>query len=76
MTENLHAQAEQALGYVSEGTCPLCKVQLRIHDDRACCPCCGDSYKAATDRLEIRRCAEHGRDCEHWDMVWRAKLPQ
>src|ERR1700674_1898673 len=25
--------------------------------------------KAAKDRLEIRRCAEDGRDCEHWEAV-------
>jgi hypothetical protein len=36
--------AEAAVGDVVEGICPLCRVGLKIHDDRACCPCCGDSY--------------------------------
>jgi hypothetical protein len=63
-------EAEQAIGLVVEGSCPLCKVELQIHDGRACCPCCGDSYTAATDRLDVRQCNEHGRSCEHWDAIW------
>lgn len=75
MPEHLAGQAEQAIGLVVEGTCPLCKVGLRIHDQRACCPCCGDSYLAAASRLEIRRCPEHGRHCEHWQAVWSHEPP-
>jgi hypothetical protein len=65
MSEPLRSQAERAIASVVEAECPLCKVELRVHDDRACCPCCGDSYRAGPQRLEIERCAEHGRDCEH-----------
>ena len=75
MAEPLSRQAEAALRDVAEGACPLCHVGLTIHDDRACCPCCGDSYRAGPNRLEMRKCAEHGRDCEHWEAVW-AGLPR
>jgi transposase len=68
--ESVSQQAEQAIGSVVEGACPLCKVELRIHDSRACCPCCGDSYKSETNRLEVRQCREHGRYCGHWQAVW------
>lgn len=70
MSELLGREAEQAIGVVAEGTCPLCRVGLRVHDGRGCCPCCGDSYKAAEGRLEVRQCLEHGRHCEHWQAVW------
>jgi hypothetical protein len=66
-------QAEQAIGLVVEGACPLCKVELRIHDGRACCACCGDSYKAATNRLELGQCPEHGRECAHWEAIWEGR---
>jgi hypothetical protein len=26
----------------------ICRVELRVHDYGACCPCCGDSYVVAT----------------------------
>lgn len=68
--EPLSDQAERAIASVVEAECPLCKVELRIHDDRACCPCCGDSYRAGPHRLEIQRCATHGRNCQHWEAVW------
>ena len=71
--ESLRGQAEAAVGDVVEGTCPLCKVGLRIHDDRACCQCCGDSYRAGPHRVEMQRCAAHGRDCEHWEAVWASR---
>jgi hypothetical protein len=70
---SLRDQAERAIASVVEAECPLCKVELRVHDERACCPCCGDSYKAATNRLEIRQCPMHGRRCEHWEAVWRVR---
>ena len=76
MAEPLRAQAELAIGFVVEGTCPLCKVQLRIHDERACCACCGDSYTAAANRLEVRQCPEHGCRCEHWEAIWDLRLPK
>ena len=75
MAKALVGQAEETIGFVVEGICPLCKVGLRIHDARACCPCCGDSYLAATNRLEIRPCPEHGRQCEHWQAVWSGGPP-
>jgi hypothetical protein len=62
---------EQAIGLVAEGSCPLCKVGLRVHDGRGCCP----SYKASENRLEVRQCPEHGRDCEHWEAVWAVWPP-
>jgi uncharacterized Zn finger protein (UPF0148 family) len=65
----LRNQAERAIASVVEAECPLCKVELRVHNGRACCPCCGDSYIAATDRLEIRPCLEHSRRCEHWEVI-------
>jgi hypothetical protein len=59
---------------VIEGSCPLCRVEFAIHDGRACCPCCGDSYKVELGRLEIRRCEVHGRNCEHWMAIWRQSV--
>jgi hypothetical protein len=70
VTETLKNEAERAIAVLVEGYCPLCKVELRIHDSRGCCPCCGDSYAAGPNRLEIRQCAEHGRHCEHWEALW------
>jgi hypothetical protein len=70
MPEPFEAQAESAIRLVLEGTCPLCHVGLVVHDGRACCPCCGDSYVVSPGRLDVRLCAEHGRFCEHWDKVW------
>jgi uncharacterized Zn finger protein (UPF0148 family) len=46
----MRSQAERAIASVVEAECPLCKVELRVHDGRACCPCCGDSYKAGEGR--------------------------
>jgi hypothetical protein len=73
MNHSLSAQAEQAIGLVVEGACPLCRVELRVHDDRACCSCCGDSYVVATARLDVKQCPKHGRRCKHWDDVWAAR---
>src|SRR6266851_2022181 len=39
----LSSQAERAIASVVEAECPLCKVEMQVHDGRACCPCCGDS---------------------------------
>jgi hypothetical protein len=50
MDEKLHSQAEQAFASMVEAECPLCQVELRGHDCRACCQCCGDSYLAAPGR--------------------------
>jgi hypothetical protein len=37
-------QSDQAIGSVVEaGECFLCKVELQVHDERACSPSCGDS---------------------------------
>ena len=62
VNDSLVAQAERAIASVVEGSCPLCVVELRIHDGRGCCPCCGDGYVASNGRLEMQRCPEHGRD--------------
>jgi hypothetical protein len=61
---------ERAIASVIEAACPLCKVELRVHDELACCPCCGDMYKAAENRLEVKQFAEHGRHLRHWQAVW------
>jgi len=70
MKASLADQAENAIGLVVEGACPLCNVELHVHDERACCPCCGDSYKAETNRLEVQPCPRHHRYCEHWQALW------
>jgi hypothetical protein len=72
--KTLRTDAERAIASVVEAECPLCKVELRIHDERACCTSAGDSYRAGPHRLEIHRCAEHGRDCEHWEALWSSRL--
>jgi hypothetical protein len=71
MAEPLRDQAERAIGSVVEAQCPLCKVEFRVHDGRACCPCCGDSYLAGNDLLEMKPCPEHARICAHWEAAWR-----
>src|SRR5579864_2663943 len=71
--ESLARQTETAIASVVESQCPLCQRGLVIHDDRACCPCCGDSYVVETSRLEVRRCSLHGRDCPHWHAVWELR---
>jgi hypothetical protein len=65
--ELLGVQAESAIREVAEGACPLCHVSLVVHDGRGCCPCCGDSYVVSPSRLDVGRCAEHGRQCQHWE---------
>ena len=68
--DGFKTEAERAIAAVIEAECPLCSVELRIHDGRACCPCCGDTYKAQAGRLEVSRCPAHGRSCRHWEAVW------
>lgn len=68
-------EAEQAIGSVVEGSCPLCRAELRIHDGFACCVCCGDAYKVETDRMEVRQCPQHAQNCEHWREMWSRLLP-
>jgi len=41
----LGSEAKRVIASVVEAACPLCKVELRIDGERACCPCSGDSYK-------------------------------
>ncbi len=68
-------QAEIALLDVSEGYCPLCHVGLIRHDDRACCPCGGCSYRAQGLSLLMGSCTEHpAKDCEHWQLVGRLSV--
>jgi hypothetical protein len=71
--ETLHAVAERTIASVVEAECPLCRVELRIHDGRACCQCCGASFVASDNPLEVRKCPEHGRWCEHWEAVWAVR---
>jgi predicted amidophosphoribosyltransferase len=73
--QGLTRAAESALRDVSEGACPLCRVALVPHDGHGCCPCCGDTYKASPQRLEMRRCSEHVRTCQHWEAVWAIGHP-
>lgn len=37
--------AERAIAVVVEGYCPLCRVHLVRHDEMACCPCGGCSFR-------------------------------
>ena len=61
-----------SLAEVAEGFCPLCWVALTTHDDRACCPCGGCSYRLNSDRLEMGVCDAHPpRTCEHWVTIWQ-----
>jgi hypothetical protein len=69
----LRSQAGRAITSVVEAECPLCRVELGVHDDRACCPCCGDSYVVSANRLDVPQCAEHGRRCQYWEAVWAAR---
>jgi hypothetical protein len=70
---SIRLQAERAIASVVEAECPLCHTELRIHDGRACCPCCGDSYRVGVGHLEAMRCPVHGRHCEHWQAIWSVK---
>lgn len=63
-------EAERARASVVEAECPLCKVELRVDDGRACWPCVAISYKAGLNRLEVSQCSEHGCVCEHWQALW------
>jgi len=67
--EPLKDDGERAIASVLEAEYPLCKVELRVHDGRASCLCCGDIYRAATDRLEIKPCVENSRRGEHWEPI-------
>lgn len=53
MADRLSDAAERAIALVVEAECPLCKVELRIHEERACCPCCGDISVVSSNRLEL-----------------------
>lgn len=60
-----------AIADVSEGHCPLCHVALIIHDDRACWPCGGCSYRLEGKRFDMTTCDVHPpKQCEHWQEVW------
>src|ERR1700730_1837471 len=65
-TRVLRRDVERAIASVVEAECPLCIVELRVHDGRACCPCCGDTYSARQGGLEISPCPEHQANCRHW----------
>ncbi len=65
----LSSQAERGIASVVEAECPLCKVEMQVHDGRACCPCCGDSYRVGPSRLDMKQCPEH------WEAVWRRGRP-
>lgn len=70
----LRSQAERAIASVIEAESPLCNFQLRIHDDGARCPGCGDSY-VVTARLEVGKCPKHGVTCSHLKAVVTRSLP-
>jgi hypothetical protein len=68
----LSSVAESAILDVVEGFCPLCQVALIRHDERACCPCGGCSFRVDGLSLLMTSCANHpAKDCEHWQVVWR-----
>jgi len=75
MGNRLKDDTMRAIASVVEADCPLCNVGLRIHGGWACCPYCGDSYSAATDRSEVRPCPDHSRRCERWEAIWTAMPP-
>lgn len=74
-TGALADDAQRAMATTGEGYCPLCQVALIIHDDRACCPCGGCSYRVDGDRLEmLSSCDLHpAHNCVHWETVWEAR---
>jgi hypothetical protein len=61
MADRLNDAAERAIPLVIEAECRLCKVELRIHDERACCSCCGDFCGVSSDRLEVMQAVWAGR---------------
>jgi hypothetical protein len=69
----MREDAERAIDWVIEAHCPICAVALRIHDQRACCPCCGDSYVARSNHLDVMKCPIHGRECAHWAAFWNGR---
>ncbi len=52
--ESSRNQAEHAIGSVVEAECPLCKLELRVHDGRAYCSCCGDSHLLGRTCLDVK----------------------
>jgi len=72
--DRMHEDAERASAIVVEGHCPICRVELIRHEDKACCPCGGCSYRVDGDSLWMGSCAEHSvKHCEHWDVIWRLR---
>jgi hypothetical protein len=70
----LAREAESAITIVVEGYCPLCRVPLIPHGDKACCPCGGCSFRATGRSLWMSSCDEHPvKRCEHWEAVWRTR---
>ncbi len=66
------SDAEAALLDVIEGFCPLCRVRLIPHDDTACCPCGGCSFRADGHSLLMGSCDVHPvKRCEHWEAIWQ-----
>jgi hypothetical protein len=60
-----------------KASAPLCKAAPIRHDDRACCPCGGCSYRLEGERFEMITCEAHpGVRCEHWQAVWEAMPPR
>ena len=66
-----HREAEAALLDASEGFCPVCVVRLTKHDDRACCPCGGCSFRVQGHSLVMGSCKVHPiKRCSHWNAIW------
>ena len=79
MWPNSRAQPKHAepsstrfLNRTGRGRLLRCKVDLRIHDGRACSPYYGDSYVVSPSRLGVKECPEQGRLCQYWEAVWHA----
>lgn len=70
LSESVKVPAERAIASVVEAECPLCKVELRVHDDRACCQCCGDSYRPDPHAWKFGSAPSTGRGCWHREAVW------
>ncbi len=70
-----HQHLEVRAAFISRELLPAVQTELRVHDGRACCVCYGDADAVATNRLEVRQCPIHARNCEHWQAIRATMLP-
>jgi hypothetical protein len=62
MDKSLADQADQAIGLVIEGRLPAVQGQPSCAQRSRLLPCFGDSYRVATDRLDVKQYSVHGDD--------------